>query len=151
MLLTKLNMINIFSLSKNDFYIRTLMPLLKQHAINITGTCINPDKALSKFLLCEPRPDIVLLDAYWNNHACWTCSKLMALFTGHSFPPPKFILVTNCRDTIIIKKLAQLGAQGYFYRTHDDLQDIVNCIKKVYASTDKQITIQPADETSVTK
>ena len=144
-------MINIFSLSKNDIFIRTLAPLLKQHAIDIIGSCVNPDVALSKFLLCVPRPDIVLLDAYWNNYASWSCSKLMALFTDQSFVPPKIILVTNSCDTMIIKKLAQLGAQGYFYRTIDDLQDIVNCIKRVYATQDKQPENQRKNKTSVVK
>jgi len=124
-------MIHLFAVCKNDRFVRAIALLLGQKGVKLIDTCTQPGLAKSKLLACEPRPDVVLLDANWNNHPFSGPELLAELLNAHQ-PTPKIILMTHSFEERTVKRLQGMGASGYFSRASTHPDDIFQCIKNVH-------------------
>jgi DNA-binding NarL/FixJ family response regulator len=123
-------LIKIFSVSKADYYIRIIEPLLNEHNIFVTGSRNLTKDALQFYK--ESGADIVLLDAH--SGACsLTTKEILADFLSID-DSIKVILVTGFFDPVVASNYIEMGAKGYFYRNVQDIAVIVDCIKTVYKS-----------------
>jgi len=120
--------IRIFIVCKNDFFSRSIEPILNEYNIAIAGTCMECKEAVDQFANCAA--DLVLLDANWINYDLSGTDILNNLLKFDS--SAKVVFVTNSFEAGLEDRLRKFGAFGYFYRTVNDFEIIIDCITKVY-------------------
>lgn len=118
--------INLFTICKNERFIKLMEPLFNQVDIIIAGICSDVSRGLLEYNSIYPAPDVVLLDAYW---ATGTSKELVRQFTESNI---KVIIITNFRDDNLLQYFESDQPQGYVFRTCDDFKIITDCIKKVF-------------------
>lgn len=121
-------MINIFAIWKSDHFISATKEIFSERNIHIVGICTNPENAVEDFCKCNPRPDIVLLDAHWKNCIIPPGIALRKFF---SIEPVKIILTTTFFKEHDLKEFESMGVKGSFNRTQG-IDEIVKCINNVY-------------------
>ena len=57
--------INLFAICKNDKFIQLMENLYNQENIYISGVCKDLTRTFIQFNNVLPKPDIVVMDAYW--------------------------------------------------------------------------------------
>ena len=70
------------------------------------------------------------MDAHWN------CAGLSGITILQDFlrydDGIKVIFVTACFEEILIDRIKEAGAKGYFYRNINNIKDVATCITNVY-------------------
>ena len=120
-------MINIFAIWKSDRFISAAKEIFSERNIHIAGICTNPENAVEDFRNCEPRPDILLLDANWENS---TIPSSITLRKFLSIEPVKIILTTTFFEQHDLNSFKSMEVKGSFHRTQS-INEIVNCINDV--------------------
>ncbi|PZR24370.1 MAG: hypothetical protein DI535_22110 [Citrobacter freundii] len=121
-------MIRTVWLCKNELFASSLGHLLREYGISIV-TSTEPAKAFPYFEAIEA--DLIIIDANWDRDD----HKGIAILEGLSkqIPDIKAIFVTTTFQSRLCKKLEDAGAMGYFYRNSGNIENIVHCIRQVYA------------------
>jgi DNA-binding NarL/FixJ family response regulator len=121
-------MINIFVIWKSNHFISIAKKILREQNINVSGICTNPDNAIEYFSKCNPKPDILLLDANWG-HAAFSAEIILQRFLSTELV--KIIITKTFFDQYSINKFKPMGVKGFFYR-NQPIDEITTCIKNVY-------------------
>jgi DNA-binding NarL/FixJ family response regulator len=121
-------MIRTIWLCKNDLFPNSLAPLLRDHGISIV-TATDPNKALPYFEAIEA--DLIIIDANWDRDDHGGIAMLADIYKR--IPDIKAIFVTTTFQSRLCKKLEEVGATGYFFRNSGNIENIVYCIRQVYA------------------
>lgn len=118
--------INLFAICKNDRFIHLMESLYNSENIFISGICKTLSLGLIQFSNSFPKPDIVVLDAYWPQEG--SKDLLLRLLEMDV----KVIIVTNFQDLKVLDYFSPILPNGYYYRDCDDYKIITNCIKQVF-------------------
>lgn len=118
--------INLFLICKNDKFIRLMENLYNKENIFISGVCTDVSLGLSQFKNSFPKPDIVVMDAYWSSEGS---KELLSRFLEMDI---KVIIVTNFQDSKVLDYFYPVRPHGYFYRNCEDFTIITDCIRQVF-------------------
>ena len=121
-------MITLAGLCKNAFFLRGIEPLLKENNIRVADVFSNPKEALQR--LKSAGADILLMDGHWRQSGDSGMAILRQLLEKHK--NIRVIIVTSFPEDQLMARYQDAGASGYFYRTVNNIEQIVACIKVVY-------------------
>ena len=125
-----LPMIHALVICKNELFFRCIEPLVNLHGIYFSALYTEPEKAFRDYTALNLHPDVIIVDASWNSHPNFHISDISGFLKANA--AQKLIMVTTFYEEIIVAKVKDIGADGYFYRNTHSVESIVACIKAVH-------------------
>lgn len=102
-------------------------PFFNSESIFVKDASTKPSEAVKEFIESYPKPEIVLMDAYWPEG---NGKELLSRFLDAG---AKVILITNYYDPFVLIHFFPLQPHGYVFRHCDDHTMITNCIRQVFS------------------